>query len=193
MLTNLARAGQPLVRLVLSGNCSLEERLASPRLGFLQFADHFAVLFGSLESERDGGISERENRYGRRKRLGNFFGRSLPKRSSSHRRRAAVDQPVVRSCLARGVFRRPAAIWKRRISRKPGPICSNCPRLGTAIAKADKPGVIEFGRLDDMPESEEAVRMHQNADADAADQFDLGRSRTSNRPIRTSKSTRSSR
>jgi hypothetical protein len=32
MLTNLNRAGHPLVRVVLAGSCSLEERLASPKL-----------------------------------------------------------------------------------------------------------------------------------------------------------------
>jgi type II secretory pathway predicted ATPase ExeA len=32
MLTNLARGGQPLVRVILSGSCALEERLANPKL-----------------------------------------------------------------------------------------------------------------------------------------------------------------
>jgi type II secretory pathway predicted ATPase ExeA len=35
LLTNLARAGQPLVRLILAGNASLEERFASPKLDSL--------------------------------------------------------------------------------------------------------------------------------------------------------------
>ena len=130
MITNLVRDGQPAVRLVLAGGCVLEERFASPKLeSFSQriVARCYLESFNRTETQQyiraqidaAGGGGEDA-----------LLGRGVPGRLSGHRRRAAADQPGVRSRPAAGLRRRPAADRPAE-SRRPGPICSSCPRPGT--------------------------------------------------------------
>ena len=56
LLTNLARSGQPLVRLVMAGGPALEERFASPEARLVQPAVGRPLLPRSPQPHRDQGL-----------------------------------------------------------------------------------------------------------------------------------------
>ena len=107
MLTDLASEGQPRVRLILAGTDALEERLASPKLESL---NQRIVARRDLEplgrSETEQYIHAQLAAVGGAGRAG-FRHRGLPGRSPRDRRRAAFDQPALRSCPAAGLRGQP--------------------------------------------------------------------------------------
>ena len=107
MITNVVVGGQPRLRLVLSGNSSLEERLSSPKLESLNQRIAARCYLQPLNYEETASYTRAAGR--RRRRSGsNHDGRHLAGRVSRLRRHPAVDQSGLRPRVDAG-RRRPTS------------------------------------------------------------------------------------
>jgi hypothetical protein len=164
MLTNLARAGQPLVRVILSGSCALEERLANPKLD--SFNSRIATRC-YLEAFNRTETAE----YLRAKiALTGGNGEEIftdDACQSVYRATEGVPRLINQLCdhallVAFSAGRRlleAAHIEDAWADLQQLPTPWNGDSQGDS--QGEKPGVIEFGRLDDMPEeaSAESIKM----------------------------------
>ena len=129
-LTNLTRAMQPAVRLVLAGNHVLEERFASPKLE--SFSQRIAArcYLEAFQSEETQAYI-----WARILVCGGRGGELFPAESCRMVHKATggvprLDQPGLRSRAAAGLRGGHPPDRAGRTSKRPGPTCSNCPRRG---------------------------------------------------------------
>jgi type II secretory pathway predicted ATPase ExeA len=179
MLTNLAKSGHSLVRLILSGSCALEERLADPKLDSFnsriasrcyleafnrtETADYLRAKIdltggkGEAVFSDDACQSVYQATEGVPRLINQLCDHALLVASSSGRHRLEAEQIE--------------EAWAD-LQQLPTPWNNDTP--------TDKPGVIEFGQLDDMPEEESAdsikmpsMPLRINAETDELDEFDV--------------------
>lgn len=154
MLTNLAKSSQPLVRLVLSGNCSLEERLASPRLDSLN-----SQITARCYLEAMGCVETRDYLNARIDMAGGNGPEIFSEEACQSIHRSTDGMPRLVNQLCDHALLVAFAAGRRRLEsaniEEAWADLQQLPTPWTGESKEDKPGVIEFGRLDDMPEAEQ--------------------------------------
>lgn len=155
MLTDLARGGQALVRVILSGSCALEERLANPKLD--SFNSRIATRC-YLEAFNRSETTE----YVRAKiAMCGGDGEEVfsdDACQSVYQATEGVPRLINQLCdhallvaFSAGRLRLEASQIEEAWAD-----LQQLPTPWNGDNQGDKPGVIEFGRLDDMPEMEEA-------------------------------------
>jgi type II secretory pathway predicted ATPase ExeA len=160
MLTNLARAGQPLIRLVLAGSGALEERLASPKLD--SFNSRIAARC-YLEAFNRSETAE----YLRAKvaLAGGNGGEIFSDGACQSVFQATEGVPRLINQLCDHALLVAFSLGRKRLEaadiEEAWADLQQLPTPWNGDGQSDKPGVIEFGRLDDMPveESAESIKM----------------------------------
>jgi type II secretory pathway predicted ATPase ExeA len=154
MLTNLSRGGQPLVRVILAGNCALEERLTNPKLD--SFNSRIATrcyleAFNRTETaeylrakiELTGGNGEE------------VFSDGACQ--SVYRATEGVPRSINQLCdyaLLVAFTEGRRRLEAEHIDEAWADL-QQLPAPWNGESQGEKPGVIEFGRLDDLPEEED--------------------------------------
>jgi type II secretory pathway predicted ATPase ExeA len=160
MLTNLARAGQPLVRVVLSGSGALEERLANPKL------DSFNSRIASrcyLEALNRSETAD----YLRSKidAAGGSGEEIFSDEACESVYRATEGVPRLINQLCDHALLVAFSAGQRRLTaaniEEAWADLQQLPTPWNGDNQVDKPGVIEFGRLDEGAEeaSDESIKM----------------------------------
>jgi hypothetical protein len=174
MLTNLNRAGQPLVRVLLAGSCTLEERLASPKL------DSFNSRISTrcyLEAFNRTETTE----YLRAKidMAGGDGEEIFSDGACQSVYRATEGVPRLINQLCDHSLLVAFSAGRRRLEaehiEEAWADLQQLPTPWNGDAQTEKPSVIEFGRLDDTPEEEfteedaPAISLKLNTDMDDLD------------------------
>jgi hypothetical protein len=155
MLTDLARGGQPLLRVVLSGSCALEERLANPKLD--SFNSRIAMRC-YLEAFNRSETAD----YVRAKiaMCGGDGEDVVSDDACQSVYQATEGVPRLINQLCDHALLVAFSVGRRRLEaahiEEAWADLQQLPTPWNGDNSSDKPGVIEFGRLDDMPEVEEA-------------------------------------
>ncbi|MCC6125468.1 MAG: AAA family ATPase [Pirellulales bacterium] len=154
MLTNLARGGQPLVRVILAGNSALEERLANPKLD--SFNSRIATRC-YLEA-----FNRTETAEYLRAKIELTGGNGTEVFSDDACQsvyRATEGVPRLINQLCDYALLAAFAEGRRRLEaehiEEAWADLQQLPAPWNGESQGEKPGVIEFGRLDDLTEEED--------------------------------------